>query len=117
VINFVLAGTRRAQNCDLTAIQGSVKNANNFGLAEVEVQALGIHETSGRSFSTRTDAEGNYEIFRIPLPDLQAGQWAVMVMEDGREVSERFHWASTPVCNSDDDGHSQILTVDWKLIE
>jgi hypothetical protein len=40
-----------------------------------------------------------------------------MVMEDGREVSERFHWASTPVCNSDDDGHSQILTVDWKLIE
>ena len=39
------------------------------------------------------------------------------IMEDGREVSERFHWASTPVCDSDDLGHSQALRLDWKLVQ
>ena len=83
----------------------------------MEVRALGIHDTTGQDFATRTDAEGNYEIFRIPLDQLLAAQWAVMIMENGREVSERFHWASTPVCESGDLGNSQVLRVDWKLIE
>jgi hypothetical protein len=83
----------------------------------VEVRALGIHETSGLEFVTHTDADGRFEIFRIPLADLLAGQWAVMIVQDGREVSERFHWASTPVCESDDLGHSQVLRLDWKLVQ
>jgi hypothetical protein len=112
-----LANTQREFNCEYTAIYGTVLNANNFPLPEVEVRALGIHESAGLEFTVRTDAEGRYEAFRIPLPDLQAAQWAVMLVEDGREVSERFHWASTPVCESDDTGHSQVLRVDWKLIE
>ncbi len=112
----MLAGTSREFNCDYTAIYGTVQNANNFGLPNVEVRALGIHGTN-LEFTARTDADGHYEAFRIPLPDLQAGQWAVMVMENGREVSERFHWASTPVCHSDDVGHSQVLRIDWKLVE
>ena len=93
IIKYVLAGTNREFNCDFTYIYGSVKNANNFGIPDVEVRALGIHDTTGQDFTTRTDAEGNYEIFRIPLDQLLAAQWAVMVMENGREVSERFHWA------------------------
>jgi len=117
VIKYVLAGTNREFNCDFTYIYGSVKNANNFGIPDVEVRALGIHDTTGQDFTTRTDADGNYEIFRIPLDQLLAAQWAVMLMENGREVSERFHWASTPVCESDDLGNSQVLRVDWKLIE
>ncbi len=117
VIKYVLAGTQRDFNCDFTTIQGSVKNANNFGIPNVAVRALGIHESTGLEFTTLTDAKGNYEIFRIPLNELAAAQWAVMVMENGGEVSERFHWASTPVCESDDTGHSQVLRVDWKLIE
>jgi hypothetical protein len=117
VIKYILAGSSREFNCEYTAIIGSVKNANNFGIPNVEVRALGIHQTTGLDFTVRTDAEGNYQAMRIPLPELQSGQWAVMVMEDGREVSERFHWASTPVCESDDLGHSQVLRVDWKLIE
>jgi hypothetical protein len=117
IIKYVLANTQREFNCEYTAIYGTVLNANNFPLPEVEVRALGIHESAGLEFTVRTDAEGRYEAFRIPLPDLQAAQWAVMLVEDGREVSERFHWASTPVCESDDTGHSQVLRVDWKLIE
>ena len=88
-----------------------------MGLANVEVRALGIHESTGLDFTVCTDAEGRYQAFRSPLAELQSAQWAVTVTEDGREVSERFHWASTPVCNSDDTGHSQVLRVDWKLIE
>lgn len=88
-----------------------------MGLANVEVRALGIHESTGLDFTVCTDAEGRYQAFRFPLAELQSAQWAVTVTEDGREVSERFHWASTPVCNSDDTGHSQVLRVDWKLIE
>lgn len=117
VIKYVLAGTARDFNCDFTAIYGNVSDANGHGIPNVEVRALGIHETAGLDFTVRTDADGNYEAFRIPLPQLQAGQWAVMVMENGREVSERFHWASTPVCVSDDTGNSQVLRVDWKLVE
>lgn len=117
IIKYVLAGTNREFNCDFTYIYGTVKNANNFGIPDVEVRALGIHETTGQDFITRTDADGNYEIFRIPLDQLLAAQWAVMLMENGREVSERFHWASTPVCESEDLGHSQVLRIDWKLIE
>ncbi len=117
VIKYVLAGTTRDFNCDYTAIFGNVSNANGRGISNVTVRALGIHQTTGLDFTVHTDANGNYEAFRIPLPQLQAGQWAVMVMEDGREVSERFHWASTPVCVSDDTGNSQVLRVDWKLIE
>lgn len=117
VIKYVLAGTARQFNCDYTAIFGNVSNANGRGIPNVEVRALGIHETTGLDFTVRTDANGNYEAFRIPLPQLQAGQWAVMVMENGHEASERFHWASTPVCVSDDTGNSQVLRVDWKLIE
>jgi hypothetical protein len=117
IIKYVLAGTQREFNCDFTYIYGTVKNANNFGIPDVEVRALGIHETTGQDFTARTDAEGNYEIFRIPLPNLLAAQWAIMLMQGGREVSERFHWASTPVCESDDTGHSQVLRIDWKLIE
>lgn len=94
-----------------------VLNANNFGLPNVEVRALGIHETSGLDFTVITDAEGRYETFRIPLSDLPGAQWAVMVMQNGREVSDRFHWASTSVCQSDDTGYSQVLRIDWKLIE
>ncbi len=112
VIRYVLAGTAREQNCEFTTIRGTVKNANNFGLPGVEVLALGIHESSGLEFRASTDAEGRYEALRVPLPELQAAQWAVMLIEGGREVSERFHWASTPVCNSDDTGHSQVLIVD-----
>lgn len=92
-------------------------NANNFGIPNVEVRALGIHATDGLDFSGRTDAEGRYEIFRIPLPELLAAEWSVIVMEDGQEISERFHWGSTPACESDDTGNSQVLRVDWKLIE
>ncbi len=117
VIKYVLAGTAREFNCDDTAIWGNVSDANGHGIPNVEVRALGIHETTGQDFTVRTDAEGTYEAFRIPLPQLQAGQWAVMVMEAGREVSERFNWASTPACISDDTGNSQVLRVDWKLIE
>lgn len=117
IITYVLATAQREFNCEFTYIYGSVKNANNLGLPNVEVRALGIHDTTGLEFITRTDAEGNYEIFHIPLNDLLAAQWAVMLMENGREVSERFHWASTPVCESDDTGHSQVLRLDWKLIE
>jgi len=113
----VLAATRREFNCDYTAIYGTVKNANNFGIPNVEVRALGIHNTSGLDFTTRTDAEGRFEIFRIPLPELQAAEWAVMLVENGRQVSERFHWGSTPACQSDDTGNSQVLRIDWKLIE
>lgn len=116
VIKYVLAGTAREFNCEYTAIYGSVKNANNFGIPGVQVRALGIKGTGG-DFVAVTDGDGNYEAFRIPLEQLLAGQWAVMVVEDGREISERFHWASTPVCQSDDTGHSQHLRVDWKLIE
>jgi hypothetical protein len=118
IINYVLAGTQREFNCSFTYIYGTVRDANNFGIPDVQVRALGIHETSGLEFVTRTDAEGRYEIFRIPLPDLLSAQWAVMIMEDdGREASERFHWASTSVCQSDDLGHSQVLRLDWKLIQ
>lgn len=104
-------------NCNETAVFGRVSNANNIGLANVQIQALGIHQTTGLAFVATTDSDGNYEAFRLPLTDLQSGQWAIMVLENGQEVSERFHWASTPVCDSDDDGHSQTLRVDWKLIE
>ena len=117
IITYVLAGTRREFNCDFTSIYGTVLNANNFGLPNVEVRALGIHGTAGTEFTTRTDAEGRYEVFRIPLPDLLAAEWAVMLMDNGREVSERFHWGSTPACISDDTGNSQVLRLDWKLIE
>ncbi|GAB4450062.1 MAG: hypothetical protein Fur0044_45610 [Anaerolineae bacterium] len=117
VIKYVLAAANREFNCDFTSIYGTVLNANNFGLPNVEVRALGIHETSGLDFTVTTDVEGRYEAFRIPLANLPGAQWAVMVMENGQEVSERFHWASTPVCQSDDTGHSQVLRVDWKLIE
>ncbi len=117
VIAYVLAGTNREFNCDYTAIYGTVQDANGKGIPGVTVRALGIHETTGLDFSTQTDEQGRYEIFRIPLPELQAGQWAVMIMLDGQEVSERFHWASTPVCESDDLGHSQVLKVDWKRVE
>ncbi len=117
LIKYVLAGSQREFNCDFTYIYGTVLNANNFGVADVEVRALGIHGTSGLDFTGRTDAEGRYEIFRFPLPDLLAAEWAVMLMEDGREVSERFHWGSTPACVSDDLGNSQVLKIDWKLIE
>ena len=116
VIKYVLAATQREFNCDYTAIYGTVKNANNFDLPGVTVRALGIKGTGG-DFTGLTDAEGNYEIFRIPLAQLQAGQWAIMVMENSAEVSARFHWASTPVCESDDTGNSQVLRVDWKLVE
>jgi hypothetical protein len=94
-----------------------VLDASNAGISDVEVRALGIHETSGLEFVARTDAEGRYEIFRVPLADLLSGQWAVMILEDGREVSERFHWTSTLVCESDDPGHSQVLRLDWKLVQ
>jgi hypothetical protein len=117
IIKYVIADTQRELNCDFTYIYGTVKNANNFGIPDVEVRALGIHQTTGLEFTTRTDAEGRYEIFRIPFADLLSGQWAVMLMEDGREVSERFHWGSTPACEGDDPGNSQVLRLDWKLIE
>lgn len=116
VIRYVLAGTERTFDCEYTYIYGTVKNANNFGVPNVEVRALGIHSTT-LDFTVRTDAEGRYEVMRFPLPDLRTADWAVMLMEDGREVSERFHWKSTEVCPSDDPGHSQVLRVDWKLIE
>jgi hypothetical protein len=116
IIKYVLAATQREFNCESTAIYGTVKNANNFGVPNVTIRALGIKGTAGE-FTGLTDDKGNYEAFRIPLNQLQAGQWAIMVVEDGREVSERFHWASTPVCQSDDMGHSQVLRVDWKLVE
>ncbi len=117
IIRYVIAGTQREFNCSFTYIYGTINDANNSGVPDVEVRALGIHETSGLEFVTRTDADGRFEIFRIPLADLLAGQWAVMIVEDGREVSERFHWASTPVCESDDLGHSQVLRLDWKLVQ
>jgi hypothetical protein len=117
IIKYILAGTQREFNCDFTYIYGTVKDADNFGLPDVEVRALGIHETTGLEFATRTDAEGRYEVFRFPLSDLLAGQWAVMLMQDGSEASERFHWASTPTCASDDLGNSQVMRLDWKLIE
>jgi hypothetical protein len=117
VIRYVLADTQREFNCDFTYIYGTVKNAQNEGIAGVEVKALGIHESTGLEHSAFTDTDGRYEIFRIPLNDLQAAQWAVMIVEAGGEVSERFHWASTPVCSGSDTGHSQVLRLDWKLIE
>lgn len=117
VIEYVLANTQREFNCDFTYIYGTVKNANNFGLPDVEVRALGIHNTEGMEFTTHTDSEGRYEIFRIPLSELLAAEWAVMLMRDGREVSDRFHWGSTPSCESNDTGNSQALRIDWKLIE
>jgi hypothetical protein len=40
-----------------------------------------------------------------------------MMMENKRQVSKRFLWASTPTCDGDDTDHSQMLRVDWKLIE
>ena len=116
VIRYVLADARREFNCDFTAIYGTVSNANGRGLPDVTVRALGIKSTGGE-YTGVTDGEGRYEIFRIPLPELQAGEWAIMVMENGVEASERFHWASTPVCKSDDTGNSQVLRIDWKLIE
>jgi hypothetical protein len=117
VVKYVLANAQREFNCGFTSVYGTVKDANNLGIPNVEVRALGIHETSGLDFVTRTDAEGNYEVFRIPLADLLSGQWALMLMEDGREVSERFHWASTAICQSEDLGHSQVLRLEWKLIQ
>ncbi len=116
IIRYVLADAQREFNCEHTAIYGTVSNANGFGLPGVTVRALGIKGTTGDHVAV-TDAEGKYEIFRIPLEQLQAGEWAVMIVENGVEASERFHWASTPVCKSDDTGHSQVLRVDWKLIE
>lgn len=117
LIKYVIAGANREFNCDFTYIYGTVQNANNFGLPDVEVRALGIHQTAGLEFTVRTDGEGRYEAFRFPLQELLGAEWAVMVMENGREVSERFHWTSTPVCQTDDTGHSQVLRLDWKLIE
>lgn len=117
ITKYILGGATREFNCGFTYIYGTVKDANNLGIPDVEVRALGIHETGGLEFVARTDAEGGYEVFRIPISDLPSGQWAIMLMEDGREVSERFHWASTPVCESEDLGNSQVLRLDWKLIE
>ena len=117
VILYVLASTQREFNCDYTYIYGTVQDANGKGIPGVTVRALGIHETTGLDFTTQTDAQGRYEVFRFPLAELQVGQWAVILMSAGGEVSERFHWASTPVCQSSDLGHSQVLRVDWKLIE
>ena len=117
IIKYVIAETQREFNCDFTAIYGRVSDASNLGIPGVTVRALGIHESTGLEFITQTDGEGRYEAFRIPLAELASAQWAVMLMEDGREVSERFHWTSTAVCQSDDTGHSQVLRVDWKLIE
>jgi len=77
----------------------------------------GRHSRTGLEFTVRTDAGGRYEAFRFPLQELLGAEWAIMVMENGREVSERFHWTSTPVCQTDDTGHSQVLRLDWKLIE
>ena len=117
IIKYVIADAQREFNCDFTAIYGWVRDANNFGVSGVTVHALGIHESTGLEFITETDGEGHYEAFRIPLAELASAQWAVMLTEDGRELSERFHWTSTAVCQSDDTGHSQVLRVDWKLIE
>ena len=117
IIKYVIGETHREFNCDFTAIYGWVRDASNLGIPGVTVRALGIHESTGLEFVTQTDGEGHYEAFRIPLAELASAQWAVMLMEDGREVSERFHWTSTAVCQSDDTGHSQVLRVDWKLIE
>ena len=117
IIKYVIADAQREFNCDFTAIYGWVSDASNLGVPGVTVRALGIHESTGLEFTTQTDGEGRYEPFRIPLAELASAQWAVMLMEDGREVSERFHWTSTAVCQSDDTGHSQVLRVDWKLIE
>ncbi len=117
IIKYVIADAQREFNCDFTAIYGRVSDASNLGVPGVTVRALGIHESTGLEFVTQTDGEGRYEAFRIPLAELASAQWAVMLMEDGREVSERFHWTSTAVCQSDDTGHSQVLRVDWKLIE
>jgi len=117
IIKYVIADAQREFNCDFTAIYGWVSDASNLGVPGVTVRALGIHESTGLEFVTVTDGEGRYEAFRIPLAELASAQWAVMLMEDGREVSERFHWTSTAVCQSDDTGHSQVLRVDWKLIE
>jgi len=103
-------------NCQDVKIFGSVLNANNLGVPGVSVEVVGIHETSGRHV-VQTDAEGRYEIYLGSLGDVATGQWYVALVRDDMEVSERFHWASTPVCNSDDQGHSQHLQVDWKLIE
>ena len=116
VIRYVLADARREFNCEVTAIYGRVSNANGRGLPGVTVRALGIKSTGGEYVGV-TDGDGRYEIFRIPLAELLAGEWAIMVMENGAEASERFHWASTPVCQSDDTGNSQVLRIDWKLIE
>ncbi|MEM7345080.1 MAG: carboxypeptidase-like regulatory domain-containing protein [Chloroflexota bacterium] len=117
LIKYVLAATQREFNCDFTYIYGTVKNANNFGIPEVKVRALGIHNSIGLDFTTQTDSDGNFEIFRIPFNELLAAEWAIMLTEEGREVSERFHWGSTPACQSDDLGNSQVLRIDWKLIE
>jgi hypothetical protein len=117
MIKYVLADAAREFNCDFTSVYGMVSDANNSGIPGVEVQAVGIHETSGLEFVTRTDVEGRYELFHIPLPELLSSQWAVVLVEEGREVSERFHWASTPVCQSQDSGNSQVLRLDWKLIQ
>ena len=87
VIKYVLAAANREFNCDFTSIYGTVLNANNFGLPNVEVRTLGIHETTGLDFTVATDAEGRYEAFRIPLADLPGAQRAVMVMEEGRAVN------------------------------
>jgi hypothetical protein len=80
IIKYVLAAANREFNCDFTSIYGTVLNANNFGLPNVEVRALGIHETSGLDFTVTTDAEGRYEAFRLPLADLPGAQWAMVLM-------------------------------------
>lgn len=116
-IDYVIADANRQLNCNYTYIYGRISNANNEGLAGVQVRAEGIHKTEGTTFTTTTDEQGRYEIFRIPFNELPAAEWAVYVMNDGRRASEPFYWAETSICQSDDPGHSQVLRVDWKLVE
>lgn len=116
-IDYVIAGANRELNCDYTYIYGRISNANNEGRAGVQVRAEGIHKTEGTTFTTTTDEQGRYEIFRIPFNELPAAEWAVYVMSEGRRASEPFYWAETSICQSDDPGHSQVLRVDWKVVE
>jgi hypothetical protein len=103
-------------NCQQVKIHGSVLNASNSPLQNVTVEVVGIHETSGH-YVVQTDAQGRYEVVLGTLSEVPSGQWYVAVVRDNSEVSERYHWASTSICESDDLGHSQQLQIDWKLVE
>lgn len=115
-LKYVLADAGRELNCSEVAVYGTVLDANNRPLPGVTVEVVGIHGTAGRFVGVVGD-DGRYRVQMARFADLPYSEWYVAVFENDEEVSERFHWTATSACQSNDSGDSQVLRVDWKLME